>query len=121
MIVGEDRPRVVGTLEEVAAREVSPVKAHCVHALETLHTAMKRLRLGPNDVVDVISEQAPRKKIPAKPHDDIVEQIQEEVAIRGVEKDPAATVPGHRDQVNLALGPEAGSVRHPESNVARAT
>ena len=80
---------------------------------------MESLRFGPDDEVEVVAEEAPGEELPAEPDNDVIEEVQEQITVCNVEKDVAACVPGHGDQVNLALGPEAGGVRHRGATVAR--
>ena len=112
MFLGDDGARVVRALEEVPTRVMSPVEPHRVDALEAVHAAIERLGFGPNDEVEMVAEEAPGEELPAEARNDIIEEVQEQVAVGGVEEDAAARVPGHRDEVNVALGPEASGVRH---------
>ena len=81
--------------------------------------AMERLGFGPDDEVEVVAEEAPGEELPAEAENDVIEKIQEQLTVCDVEKDAAACVPGHRDHVNVALGPDAGGVRHRGATVAR--
>ena len=88
------------------------MESHRVHALEPSHAAIERTRFGSDDEVDVIAEEAPGEDLPLKVGNDLIEEIQEQFTVGGIEEEAATRVPGHGDQVDVAFGPEAGSVRH---------
>ena len=71
--------------------------------------------------MEVVAEEAPGEEFPAEADNDVIEEIQEQIAVGDVEEDAAARVPGDRDQVNVALGPEAGGVRHRSIDRSAAT
>ena len=85
---------------------VAEVEPHRVEALEPLHPEKERFLLRPNDQVEMVAEEAPGNSSQPKRDNDVIEEIQEQITVSCVEEDPAARVPGDRDQVNVALGPD---------------
>ena len=94
VFLGEDRSRVVRALEEVPTRVMAPVEPHRVHAFEALHPAMRAPPVRPERRMEMVAEEAPGEELPAEPDDDVIEEIQEQIAVGRVEEEAAARVPG---------------------------
>ena len=60
--------------------------------------------------MEVVAEKAPGEKLPPTTLDDVIKEVQEQLAVGEIKEDSAARVPGNRDQVEVALGPEASDV-----------
>ena len=58
--------------------------------------ARKRLRFGPDDEVEMVAEEAPGEELPLEARNDVIEKIQEQIAVGSVEEEAAARVPGRR-------------------------
>ena len=60
----------------------------------------------------MVTEQAPRVEPPFVARDDVVQEIQEELAVGVVQEDRAAAVSGDRDEVAPARRPVSSMVGH---------